>query len=67
MRILIWMKMRMTKSHHDNLMINNGNLVIRTIDKSNDSPTKSIDKLNYDMTKSEKTTTHMADMMNDEG
>ncbi len=60
----------MTKQSHDNHKINNGNLVIRTIDKSNDSPTKSAnlaDKLNDDTTKLEQITTHMVDMMNDEG
>lgn len=60
----------MMKQSHDNHNINNGNLVIRTIDKSNDSPAKSansIDKLNDDTTKLEQIATHVVDMMNDEG
>jgi hypothetical protein len=50
------MKMKMMKERHNDHKINNGNLVIRTIDKYDDSPAKSVDstdKLNDDMIKSE--------------
>lgn len=60
---MIQMKMKMTKQCHNDHKINNGNLVIRTIDKSADLT----NKLNDDMTQLEQTTTHMVDMMNDEG
>ncbi len=50
--------------------INNGNLVINTIDNFDDSPTKSanlVDKSDDDIIELEQITIHMAEMMKYEG
>ncbi len=59
------MKMRMTKHCHDDHNLTNGNLVIRTTHKSNDSLAKLtnlVDKSDDNIAELEQTTTHMAKM-----